>query len=563
MALVRPPLSAPGVYVQEVPSGVRTIIGVSTSLTVFLGRTERGPVSQPTRVSTWEEFEDSFGGLLADSPMTYAVQDFFLNGGAQALILRLFESIQRDDQGAPKKDDKGNVLTEPSTYYVAFRAPPPAKPGDKPKDKDDHLADKTLVAASSGAWGQHLGYRTDTDGITDNAVRRFITPGSGLTTADFFNLTVFFTQDDGKDATESIPLASNNPKAGARYLGNLLPLTSKFVRLAVTDPDAAKKLYVDPANPPDPTKHTLDGSLRPVNAQTYLDGLNVLDTLDLYNIVCIPPETFDGNTDISVYASAAEKCSRMKATLILDPPNTWTPDVDNTVHLDDPKGLGVTPADAHAPYCTVYFPRIKAADPLQGGAEVTRAASGALAGIIARTDATRGVWKAPAGYNDGGISGITGLQYPLTDTQNGLLNSQGVNALRSFSPVGPVVWGARTLAGADVLSSDFKYLPVRRLTDYIEQTLLRQTRWAVFEPNDEPLWSQLRLAIGSFMNDLFRQGAFQGSSRDQAFFVKCDATTTTQDDINRGIVNVEVGFAPLKPAEFVVIYIEQKTAQAA
>ena len=135
-------------------------------------------------------------------------------------------------------DDKGNVLTEPSTYYVAFRAPPPAKPGDKPKDKDDHLADKTLVAASSGAWGQHLGYRTDTDGVTDNAVRRFITPGSGLTTADFFNLTVFFTQDDGKDATESIPLASNNPKAGARYLGNLLPLTSKFVRLAVTDAEA-------------------------------------------------------------------------------------------------------------------------------------------------------------------------------------------------------------------------------------------------------------------------------------------------------------------------------------
>ncbi|MGZ3445568.1 MAG: phage tail sheath family protein [Myxococcaceae bacterium] len=557
MALVRPPLSAPGVYVQEVPSGVRTIIGVSTSLTVFLGRTERGPVGQATRVSSWEEFEQHFGGLLADSPMTYAVQDFFLNGGAQALVLRLYEAAKRDDQGNVQQ-------LEPSTYYVAFRPPPPAKPGDKPKDKDDHLAEKTLVAANPGAWGQHLGYRTDTDGLTDNTVKRFIPPGSGLTTADFFNLTVLLTQADGTDATETFPSVSANPKAGARYLGTLLAQTSRFVRLASTDATVTKN-YIDPksAKPADPATHTQDGSIRPVNPQTYKDGLSLLDQLDLYNIVCIPPESFDGNTDIGVYAAAAEKCAKMKATLILDPPTSWTPDVDNTVHLDDPHGLGITPADAHAPYCAVYFPRVTAEDPLQGGADVVRPASGIIAGIIARTDATRGVWKAPAGYNDGGLSGITGLQYPLTDTQNGQLNSLGVNCLRSFSPVGPVVWGARTLAGADVLSSDFKYLPVRRLTDYIEQTLLRQTRWAVFEPNDEPLWSQLRLAIGSFMNDLFRQGAFQGSSRDQAFFVKCDSSTTTQDDINRGIVNVEVGFAPLKPAEFVVIYIEQKTAQAA
>ncbi|PTL79509.1 phage tail sheath C-terminal domain-containing protein [Vitiosangium sp. GDMCC 1.1324] len=563
MALVRPPLSAPGVYVQEVPSGVRTIIGVSTSLTVFLGRTERGPVNQTTRVSSWEEFEQLFGGLLADSPMTYAVQDFFLNGGAQALILRLFESVQRDaTTGEPTKDTQGNVQLDPSTYYVQFR-PPPAAQGATPKTQDDHLPDKSLVAANPGAWGQHLGYRTDTDGLTDNTVKRFIPPGSGLTTADFFNLTVFFTDPDGKDTTETFPSVSANPKAGARYLGTLLSQTSRFVRLASTDP-ATVKLYIDPkGTPPDPTKHTLDGSLRPVNPQTYKDGLSLLDQLDLYNIVCIPPETFDGNTDIGVYSTAAEKCSKMKATLILDPPTSWTPDVDNTVHLDDPRGIGITPADAHAPYCAVYFPRVSAEDPLQGGAEVVRPASGIIAGIIARTDATRGVWKAPAGYNDGGLSGITGLQYALTDPQNGQLNSLGVNCLRSFSPVGPVVWGARTLAGADVLSSDFKYLPVRRLTDYIEQTLLRQTRWAVFEPNDEPLWSQLRLAIGSFMNDLFRQGAFQGSSRDQAFFVKCDSSTTTQDDINRGIVNVEVGFAPLKPAEFVVIYIEQKAGQTA
>ncbi|MFY0572523.1 phage tail sheath family protein [Archangium lansingense] len=555
MALVRPPLSAPGVYVQEVPSGVRTITGVSTSLTVFIGRTARGPVGEAIRVSSFDEFTQQFGGLFASSPMTYAVQDFFLNGGAQALILRLF-----------KGDTAASTATIPFVAETGRKSTPADLTGAVPKDAKGQavanyvLKGQGLVASSPGAWATGaLSYSTDTDGLTspetgtDGKPTGKTVPRASLvaqyatrswSALDLFNLTVSYTQPNGQKSTERFTAVSLNDNAGDRRLDRVLQQSSLYARLSAQTTGTGK-----------------DSDL--LAATDYTAGLDLLDTLDLYNIVCIPPETFDGNTDISVYASAAEKCSRMKATLILDPPNTWTPDVDNTVHLDDPKGLGVTPADAHAPYCTVYFPRIKAADPLQGGAEVTRAASGALAGIIARTDATRGVWKAPAGYNDGGISGITGLQYPLTDTQNGLLNSQGVNALRSFSPVGPVVWGARTLAGADVLSSDFKYLPVRRLTDYIEQTLLRQTRWAVFEPNDEPLWSQLRLAIGSFMNDLFRQGAFQGSSRDQAFFVKCDATTTTQDDINRGIVNVEVGFAPLKPAEFVVIYIEQKTAQAA
>ncbi|PTL79511.1 phage tail sheath C-terminal domain-containing protein [Vitiosangium sp. GDMCC 1.1324] len=562
MALVRPPLSAPGVYVQEVPSGVRTIIGVSTSLTVFLGRTERGPVNQATRVSSWEEFEQHFGGLLASSPMTYAVQDFFLNGGAQALILRLFNG-----------DPAAATAAIPFSAESGRTSTPTALDGRTPKSKKDAsdkegqaitgnyaLKGQSLVASSPGTWASGLSYSTDTDGLTspeldangkpkaggktllrDSLVTRYAT--RDWPALDLFNLTVTYTQPNGQKSTERFSAVSLHDNAGSRRLDRVLQQSSLYTRLSASPGTAKDSDPLTPAN--------------------YAAGLDLLDQLDLYNIVCIPPETFDGNTDINVYSAAAEKCSKMKATLILDPPTSWTPDVDNTVHLDDPRGIGITPADAHAPYCAVYFPRVTAEDPLQGGAEVVRPASGIIAGIIARTDATRGVWKAPAGYNDGGLSGITGLQYALTDTQNGQLNSLGVNCLRSFSPVGPVVWGARTLAGADVLSSDFKYLPVRRLTDYIEQTLLRQTRWAVFEPNDEPLWSQLRLAIGSFMNDLFRQGAFQGSSRDQAFFVKCDSSTTTQDDINRGIVNVEVGFAPLKPAEFVVIYIEQKAGQTA
>jgi phage tail sheath protein FI len=190
-----------------------------------------------------------------------------------------------------------------------------------------------------------------------------------------------------------------------------------------------------------------------------------------------------------------------------------------------------------------------------------------VAGVIARTDATRGVWKAPAGI-DAGLAGVNDLTMGadpvnLTDAENGDLNVLGINCLRTFPVVGRVVWGARTLRGADALADEYKYLPVRRLALYLEESLYRGTQWVVFEPNDEPLWAQIRLNIGAFLQGLFRQGAFEGSSPRDAYFVKCDAETTTVNDRNLGRVNIIVGFAPLRPAEFVILQIQQITrAQA-
>ena len=175
---------------------------------------------------------------------------------------------------------------------------------------------------------------------------------------------------------------------------------------------------------------------------------------------------------------------------------------------------------------------------------------------MARTDAQRGVWKAPAGI-EATLQGVPELSVKLTDEENGELNPLGVNCLRSFPIIGRIVWGSRTLRGADVLADEYKYIPVRRLALYIEESLFRGTQWVVFEPNDEPLWAQIRLNVGAFMNTLFRQGAFQGTTPRQAYFVKCDNETTTQNDIDRGIVNIVVGFAPLKPAEFVIIKLQQ------
>ena len=250
--------------------------------------------------------------------------------------------------------------------------------------------------------------------------------------------------------------------------------------------------------------------------------------------------------------------SQMPAALIADPLAAWDEPSDLITGANslDEVEWGLAPTD----YAAVNFPRILAPDPLQQGRLATFAPSGAVAGAYARTDIERGVWKAPAGI-DATLRGVSALSVTLTDGENGQLNPLGVNCLRAFPEIGRVVWGARTLRGADSLASEWKYIPVRRLALFIEESLFRGTQWVVFEPNDEPLWSQIRLNLGSFMQTLFRQGALQGKSPRDAYFVKCDRETTTQADINAGVVNIVVGFAPLEPAEFVVIKLQQMAGQ--
>jgi phage tail sheath protein FI len=223
-------------------------------------------------------------------------------------------------------------------------------------------------------------------------------------------------------------------------------------------------------------------------------------------------------------------------------------------------GSGVDSLNLRDENATIFFPRLKMPDPLKENRLEEFVPCGAVAGVMARIATQRGVWKAPAGL-EATLTGVRELSVKLTDGENGLLNPLGVNCLRNFPVVGNVVWGARTLEGADRLASEWKYIPVRRLALFIEESLYRGTQWVVFEPNDEPLWAQIRLNVGAFMNNLFRQGAFKGSTPREAYFVKCDKETTTQNDINLGMVNILVGFAPLKPAEFVIIKLQQMAGQ--
>jgi phage tail sheath protein FI len=276
-------------------------------------------------------------------------------------------------------------------------------------------------------------------------------------------------------------------------------------------------------------------------------GIYALESTDIFNLLCLP-----GITDSEVLNTAVAYCEERRAFFIADPQPGKTPDQMKTLI----QGTAY-PKKKNA---ALYYPQIGISDPLQGGIIRMVAPSGTIAGVMARTDATRGVWKAPAGI-DAALGGVQKLEYVLTDSENGVLNPRAVNCLRMFPNYGVVAWGARTLVGDDERGDEWKYIPVRRLALFIEESLYRGTKWAVFEPNDEPLWAQLRLNIGAFMHDLFRQGAFAGSSPRDAYLVQCDSTTTTQSDVNRGVVNVIVGFAPLKPAEFVFLKIQQLAGQ--
>ncbi|NVB80638.1 MAG: phage tail sheath family protein [Kofleriaceae bacterium] len=268
--------------------------------------------------------------------------------------------------------------------------------------------------------------------------------------------------------------------------------------------------------------------------------------IDLFNMLVLPPDAAPVVAQETLWAEASALCAAERAFLIMDPPDAWT-DVQTAA-----SGVNALRPGLTKDFSAVYFPRLKL---VENGREVVVGPAGAMAGLYARIDSNRGVWKAPAG-SEADLRGISGVDLNMSDLQNGQINPVGVNAVRLF-PEGVISWGARTMDGADAFASEYKYVPIRRLALFIEESLYRGLKWVVFEPNDEPLWAQIRMNVGAFMHDLFRKGAFQGTKPSDAYFVKCDKETTTANDQNLGIVNIWIGFAPLKPAEFVVLYLQQ------
>ena len=516
----------PGVYIEEIPSGVRTITGVATSITAFIGRALRGPVDEPVRIQSFADFERTFGGLWIHSTMSYAVQHYFLNGGMDAIIVRIHNGASKATLSLPTE-------SEASTE------------GETPAEGETFL---TLEASNEGAWGNNL--QATVDHITVDYKTE--EPSKNL-----FNLTIEEIHGDEVKASETFHNLSIVPE-DSRFVAKVLAQESALVRVLGKVPESRPDAVITP-----PKREEVDGSDGNLLTLEQYEGsiadktgIYALEKTDLFNLLCIPPFRHEGDeADVaqSTWTKALAYCKKRRAMLIVDPISTWNNPSDVEAGVDSLR-------NGNPENAMIYFPRLRMPDPLRENRLEEYTPCGAVAGIFARTDAQRGIWKAPAGL-EATLTGVRELSYKLTDGENGQLNPIGVNCLRTLPVVGNVIWGSRTLEGADRLASEWKYIPVRRLALYIEESLYRGTQWVVFEPNDESLWAQVRLNIGTFMQTLFRQGAFAGKTPREAYFVKCDKETTTQDDINRGIVNIVVGFAPLKPAEFVIIKLQQMAGQ--
>lgn len=498
-----PNLTFPGVYIEEAESAVHPIVGVATSVTAFVGRALRGPVNEAVTITSFGDFQRIFGGVWLESNVGYAVQDFYRNGGSTAIIVRVHKTVA---------NDTANLTFGSGTDEIV------------------------LNAASAGKWG------ADLSAVIDNDV-------SDPTDTTLFNLTVTDDATKTVETFRNISYATSSPR---RY-DHVLAGQSNLVRATTSLPTTTLGAF--------PATATVAGGLDgdPVDATVFTGGtlradkhgLYALETADLVNIIVIPPYTTAGEIDSTVMTDTIAYAVERRAIMIIDPPAAWT-SLANAVS-------GARTFQA-SPNAAVYFPPVQEADPLRGGQLVTLAPSGSMAGVMARTDASRGVWKAPAGLG-ATVAGAQGMSVALTDLEIGELNPLGVNCLRSSPGAGITAWGARTRNGNDRLADQWKYLPVRRTALFIEESLYRGTQWVVFEPNDAALWAAIRLNVGAFMSTLFRQGAFAGTTPRDAFFVKCDAETTTPADVDAGIVNIVVGFAPLKPAEFVVIVLEQMAGQ--
>jgi uncharacterized protein len=729
----------PGVYLQEESSGVKTITGVSTSVCAFVGTAKRGPINKAVNILNYSDFERRFGGLSADSEMSYAVRQFFANGGTNAWVVRLAKSsnpssktftngtvnvltISALDEGASGNNIEVRVDYNTSNPASSFNLTLNYNSPDNPQDSDSEsyldlsmnshdpryveniingisklvkvervtaaftgmtdkgtstsgsltgvspLTDGThnririvmngsdpieilltktilaeicdeiknqvianpLYAAFTCTAGANTIIMTSAIGGEESSIR--VLPGLINDAAARLKLGTLFggieldavaskrpseTPDHGELKGENIttlPTSATGIKIKIRIDGygpdtidfsasypstidlfasviqskvrELKPGNSSYSKFTCSNAGGSLvlasgsrglgssvnvyadgsdglanglKLITSGAVSTDGSNVFLEGGLETAftSAEAYnvyignrllRKGIYALESVDLFNLLCLP-----GVSESGILMDADAYCKERRAFMIADPPQTLSAPSDMITAISGT-------AFPKTEYGAVYYPWIKISDPLNSGKLRSCPPSGTIAGLYARTDSNRGVWKAPAG-TEATLTGVRGVDYVLTDPENGTLNPLGVNCIRVFPVFGTIAWGARTLRGADQMTSEYKYIPVRRLALYIEESLYRGLKWVVFEPNDEPLWSQIRLNVGAFMHNLFRQGAFQGMTPKDAYFVKCDKETTTQNDINLGIVNIWVGFAPLKPAEFVILHIQQMAGQ--
>jgi phage tail sheath protein FI len=530
-----PTLLHPGVYVSEIPSGARSIEGAPTSTTIFVGETERGPIG-PTKIKSRNEYERLFGGHFRvrdlDSPAAeptrvltaYAMDGFYQNGGSTAYVLRAMDDggtgLETASRGGVEASSPGIWGNSVSVAFL-----------DSTDGDDERF--RIVVAYESPETGEKE--------LVDSFDRLSTDPTDENYLVDVLKRSLFIRWSE--DTVPAVPLPADRDEFGSP------PSSATKDENAIVEGAAALTGGVGGG-----------GDLSAADyGEILADGLAGVDDAALLVASCdaLLNDAAEYVQFVDQFVGYAEGRPRQDLFFVGDLPSQQdttgaTAATSETVKAKD----DLTSSN----FAGMYWPHLVVGDTAGIGRNPTISVppSGYVAGLFARIDGRRGVWKAPAG-TEATLNGTIAIGQELTDLHSDELNPKGVNALRQIPGAGRVVWGSRTMIPA----SEWRYVPVRRTAIFLRTSIYNGIQWAVFEPNDEPLWGSLRATIGGFMETQFRNGAFAGRTRDDAYFVKVDADTTTEIDQAAGVVNILVGFAPLRPAEFVVVKLSQKTQTAA
>ena len=564
--------SYPGIYIEELPNLSHSVTAAPTSVTVFVGyahpfRTSPDNFGRPVEIFSFGDYIANFGGFFDLAPwlpdyLGNAVFQFFQNGGSNAWVVGLQATEFLDVSGKPVTAGQGNATLAPAA--LTFDMSPAAAP---------NTVAVTVTAQQPG--GIDPGNDNAASG-TPARVQFVNRKKSNPSAADYDLADIVITQGTSAETYRGI---------AAQHIAAALA-RSALVTATVTPAAAGDGPGAYPESLPNngdlayAAAPPQDATL--LNTADYASVFQAGGALDVdvkvFNLMVLPGISPVSVQQAAVLSDALAFCERKRAFFIMDaPPNATTSGVGvapsglpfgapERVTMDDfwNSRLDTMPPAPVSPNGAIYFPYLQTVDQVTQQ-PVISPPSGYVAGIFAREDAAVSVGKAPAGLETT-LQGTAGV-VPwgrMTDMQQGVLNLDGVNCLREFPGLGPpVVFGARTLVSSNPAYQQWKYVPVRRTALFLEQSLYGSLGWAMFQPNDTPLWNALTQEVEAFMLTLFRQGSyFQGSTPADAFLVQCDSTTTTPTDQQNGVVNILVGFAPLKPAEFVVIQIAQLAGQS-
>lgn len=506
-----PTYLTPGVYVEEVQSGARPIEGVGTAVAAFVGFAQSGPFHEPTLVTSWDQYTQNFGGFTEGTYLAHAVYGYFANGGGAAYVVRIGGAAQdasaagaagRPSIGAAQPVELGGFLLAPRSGVTGVSVEIADADGENPPEDRFKLlvrqGDKVVETYEASTRKSVKGYL-----VTQARASKLI------------------------EVTEQRNAAQTRPAA------QTLALPDAPAAPAATGGSDVARL--------DPAEYVGDAG-----ARTGFAGLETIDEITMVAAPDLMSAYQRGDIDAegvrTVQLAVISHCEQMgDRVAVLDAPPELSAQQVRTWRQDE--------AGYDSRYATLYYPWIRVFDPAAGRNTIVPP-SGHVAGVWARSDAERGVHKAPANEV---IRGAVDLELRLSKGEQDLLNPIGVNCVRAFPGRGIRIWGARTL------SSDpaWRYLNVRRLFNYLEESILLGTQWVVFEPNDDRLWSSIRRNVTAFLTEEWRRGALFGRTAAEAFYVKCDRDNNPQESIDQGRVVCEIGVAPVKPAEFVVFRLAQ------